>query len=561
MLKKIAIIHFGGIDRLLFAAPAIIGLKRKHEASSIAMFVDDRCKDVLAGWEIVDSVYPVDIRHLLDFSKNNVSTSVSEIFDKKVIPRAEKFDLVVNLSTEPIANLLATYLPADEKIGSIFNADSEAQIDDPWSQYQAAVVGRSILNPFHMADLYKYITRTHSEESGIEIAPYPAARERASAAIGGVTGLKIGLVLSHQWPVAEAIAYSEEILTSFPRATIFLLPPDIGGSTDKNYPRKFQDGIADRTRVQDLSETSGYSDLHALTDAMHMVIGPLTTTTHLAAACGTFTISLTFLDQQLFEAGPYGHGHIVIADENQDATELAIPSTLAAAMTKFAISTNGTAPPTVEQWRIACNSIAEATSPQFKILVSTRVAFHQQDGIERTDLIYSPILSKGATLQECLLTFYRLIWQFDLNGSEDTVGDIAISRTSTISGMINLVDALERLHKIANFGATYARYVKDDLRKNDLALARQDSEKLQEIDNLISAIATEIPALAPLCNFYAVSQYQNRDSDPLKVSEFARLAYERLQVQITIVLDLVQELVSRTNQPISRSERPEAEAP
>jgi hypothetical protein len=162
-------------------------------------------------------------------------------------------------------------------------------------------------------------------------------------------------------------------------------------------------------------------------------------------------------------------------------------------------------------------------------------------------------------MQEAMMTFYRLVWQFDLNASEDTVTNLHVERTSTIGAMMNLVDALEKLHKIATFGASFCRYVQDDLKKNNLELARQDSEKLQEIDNLIEKMGSEVPAVAPLCNYYSVSQYQNRNPNPIKVAELAQLTYERLQVQISIILDLVQEMVTKNKSEEVTPRSPEVE--
>ena len=62
-----------------------------------------------------------------------------------------------------------------------------------------------------------------------------------------------------------------------------------------------------------------------------------------------------------------------------------------------------------------------------------------------------------------------------------------------------------------------------------------------------NTLAQEIEAVAPICNFYHISQAQINDSDPKIVAEKANLAYDRIQLHVNLVLDLVQEIIAKSN--------------
>ena len=179
---------------------------------------------------------------------------------------------------------------------------------------------------------------------------------------------------------------------------------------------------------------------------------------------------------------------------------------------------------------------------QIKILSSQRTIFEQDTGT-RIDLIYEAVSESDTNLQECLLSFYRLIWQLELNHSHDLLTSIELKRQESLDGMTRLVDVLERVHKLASFGISYSRYAKADLQQNNLELAKQDSNRLQDIDNILASTAKNFPAVAPICNFYHVHQFQIREENPELTAALTQISYERIQIQVSAILELISSLI------------------
>lgn len=544
MLRKIAVIQNGSLEQLLHALPAVLGLKQKHDSAQITLFCDKAHIDLTRTWSIIDEIVPVDAESIKAKAAENPNDSLALVFNQSGISNKTKFDRVVNFAFNDFSTLIATHLNSDEKLGPYLDESNELTFANEWSTYFAANVERSILNPFHFVDLYKYVANVQSEDIVAELVPRTEDTEIIDSLLGDTKGLKIGVELKSYWPAQNFIELIIALLTKYERSRIYL----IGTLSERTIARTLHQSIPAelRRRCIDLSGQASINELLALVDRMHLFVGSGGISSHFAASVGTMTLTIDYLNQHLFQSCPYGHGHVIIADDNQDSDQINASPSSVFDIIRFIIETNDSKTPTIEQWQAAFRNKDLTINPRFKVFVTQRQVFHQLNGVERVDFVLEPVSTKNANLQECLIAIYRLIWQFDLNHSEDTMTEVIVSKLESINALPKLVTSLEKLHKLAKFGSHYAGFVLDDLNKNDIKQAKMDSDRLQEIDNLIYTLAREIEALAPISNFYDISQSQIRNTDPIAVAEKAKLSYERIQVHVNLVLDLIQEIVNRS---------------
>lgn len=544
-LSKIAIIQNGAIEHLIHSLPAILGLKNKHPEAVITLYADKAHNAITGTWSIIDRILDVDAEEMRRKAANDPDKSLADIFDSCGLKNNDKYDLIVNLAFNDFSTLLATHLNGKKILGPYLDESNEVTLSNEWSMFFAANVDKSILNPFHFVDLYKYIAEVQDQDIVAELVPGEEYQESIESFFGNEDGLRIGLELKSLWPIQYNLELVLNLLKKYKRCRIYL----IGTMNERPVAKSILSNIPAelKSRCVDLSGQTNINELLALCDRLHLMIGAGGISTHFSAAVGTMTIALDYISQQIFQSSPYGHGHVIIGDDNQENAHVAIPPSTVAKIVDFIIESNGTKAPTIEQWQRAFKNETLTIDPQFKVFVSQRQVFHQLDGTERVDYVLEPVSTKNANLQECLMSIYRLIWQFDLNHSEDTMTEVTLFKKQTLEALPNLAASLEKLYKLAKFGSNYSKFVLEDLHKSDIEQAKLDSDRLQEIDNLIHTLAQEIEAVAPICNFYHISQAQIRDTDPIIVAEKANLAYDRIQLHVNLVLDLVHETISKSN--------------
>ncbi len=543
--KKIAVIQNGAVEHLLHSLPAVLGLKRKHPNASITLYSDKSYAALTNTWTIIDRILHIDTEELKRRSAAEPDRSLAEIFDSCDLKSNQKYDLIVNLSFNDFSTLLASHLSAPKILGPYLNENNEVTLSSEWAMFFAANVDKSILNPFHFVDLYKYIAEVQDQDIVAELLPTEEHLEAVDSFLSNNDGLRIGLELKSLWPIQYNLELALTFLKKYKKCRIYL----IGSMNERPVAKSILSNIPNklRSRCVDLSGQANINELLALTERLHLMIGAGGISTHFSAAVGTLTVTLDYINQNMFQSSPYGHGHIIIGDDNQDSEHIAVPPSTVANIIEFIIESNDTKAPTIEQWQQAFTNKTLSIDPQFKVFVSQRQVFHQFNGVERVDYVLEPVNTNNANLQESLISIYRLIWQFDLNHSEDTMTEVMLFKKQTIDALPNLVSSLEKLYKLAKFGSNYSKFVLEDLHKSDIEQAKLDSDRLQEIDNLIHTLAQEIAAVAPICNFYHTSQAQIHDTDPIIVAEKANFAYNRIKLHVNLVLDLVQEIIAKNN--------------
>ena len=95
---------------------------------------------------------------------------------------------------------------------------------------------------------------------------------------------------------------------------------------------------------------------------------------------------------------------------------------------------------------------------------------------------------------------------------------------------------------------TYSSYILDSLNKGELKRARQESDRLQETENLMFALGKTYSALAPLCAFHEKRQRLIPVNEPTELAEQMCQQFSQMQDRVLVLLDLAKSLFHTTLQ-------------
>ncbi len=139
-------------------------------------------------------------------------------------------------------------------------------------------------------------------------------------------------------------------------------------------------------------------------------------------------------------------------------------------------------------------------------------------------------------------TFYRLLWEHSLNERAITTYDLQVLHENTTSHLCELLKPLEQLYELGNFGRTYSGYVRESLVSGDLPRATHESNRLQEVEELLQALAESKAYLAPLHSFHAERQRLMDNASPIELADEMTSLFSGLQARVVVLLDLAKSL-------------------
>ncbi len=519
-LKKIAIIQLGKIEELLFTLPTISALYKKNENPEITLILSQASTS-------------------LDYKKENIHKIIVVDPEMPKIGETEAYDLLVNLTFTYQGAQLSSALESKARLGPYLNHETqEYELPESWLQYYLSVVNKTNLNPFHLVDIYKYIAQVPEQNTSIEVSP----QEISSFLPLASPSLKIGYEVNKKWPIAHAIESIRDILNAYPQAVVFLLSAGTSASTSDGNEIGKEITHSLGSRCVDLYKQSTPSALMAICNQLDIVVGSCSLPIHLAAACNTLTITLDFFNQNLYQMGPYGHGHLLITYPPNKTGELPISSNFLASTLKFILSHSGDHP-SLNSWK----DFFKTNTSNAQVFLSQRIIFMQKKS-QRVDLIYEPLTENEHSFQGVLFSIYRLVWQYCIHDSNDTIYPVAVKKESTQHALINLLDPIKKLYQAASFGIDYTKKTSVALKYNDLKMAENYSSKLQEVDDLIESLSQKFRPLQPICNFYRTHQFYNKKVDLMEQVNASLNAYETIRKQSLIIEDLIQNVTRKKDE-------------
>ncbi len=470
-------------------APAITALKKQHPGTAIGIVAPESLRE--ASHLIPD----------LDF----FSQDLEETHAESII------DLVSNEPTEC----------------------SEESHD--WKAYLRGPASLPEGNPYHLVDLLRKVTKTDLVDINYELA-CPEAADPSVESLFRAPGLRVAICTA---------SLSQQILDSALESLANLAGPTevflIGTVKDKRLSAAAASKWDGKLSVHDLcGHISMAMNAYVLRSSDICLAGPGDHAL-ISSGYGTFTICVDETPSQGNLLYPYGHGHLVIQQAIGGQLSSAL-STFLGELIVHALSANSGNVPTLEQWQEFADSRIFNYLGKIRLLATQRVEVVFKDGDSFTELHLRPLLFTGSELYEVLHTFYRLLWEHSLNNRSITTYDLQILHQDTTKNLCELLKPLEQLYELATFGHTYSGYVRESLSCGNIERATHESQRLQEVEDLVHALADSQPWISPLVSFHHIRQQLLQADSPIQLAEQMSALFSSMQARVLVLLDLAKSL-------------------
>jgi len=401
-----------------------------------------------------------------------------------------------------------------------------------WKAYAGIASRLSEGNPYHLIDILRKASRADTVDVNFELA-VPEPSDPVPEALSRTGGLRVAVCTSSL--SQEAIESVLEGLASLSGngTEVFL----IGTVKDKRVSSAVARKWDGKLSVHDLCGRHSLamnaavlrgSDISVVGPGLHAII---------SAGYGTFTICVDDKPCRGPLLYPYGHGHLVIQRANAGNFAEAV-SPFLREIIGHALSANNGNVPSLEQWQEFADSMIFGYLGKIQLLATQRIEVLFRDTGSFTELYLRPLLFTGAELHDVMLTFYRLLWEHSLNGRSIATYDLQVLHLDTAPRLCELLKPLEQLYELGNFGRTYSGYVRESLGKGDLPRATHESERLQEVEELVHALSSTQPYLFPLCLFHTERQRLMNNENALALADEMTLLFSGLQNRVLVLLDL-----------------------
>jgi hypothetical protein len=404
-----------------------------------------------------------------------------------------------------------------------------------WKSYLLAAEELEAGNPYHQIDLLRKIAQVDTVDVNFELAA-PEVSEELPEALTKIGGVRIAVCTSSLSPVeVEAVLEGLSQLTA--ATEVFLL----GTVKDKKVSTQLLHKWDGKLSVHDLCGRQSLAANAAVLRGSDIVVAGPGLHALLSSGYGTFTICVDEKPARGPYHYPYGHGHLVI----QRAVINSVASCLAPFLeniVSYALSANQGNVPSLEQWQEFAESKIFDYLGKVRLLATQRIEIVFKDTGSFTELYQRPLLFAGSEIYDVLQTFYRLLWEHSLNERSITTYDLQILHQDTMPLLCDLLKPLEQLYELGNFGKIYSGYVRESLASENLTKAKVESERLQEVEELIHALSSTQPFFAPLCAFHRQRQNLMETENPAQLADEMTLLFSALQSRVFVLLDLARSL-------------------
>ncbi len=403
-----------------------------------------------------------------------------------------------------------------------------------WKAYLCAAECMASGNPFHQIDLLRKTAQVDTMDVNFELAPLEPTEILPEALKSG--GVRVAVCTSSLSQASvEGVL---EGLSQLPAASeVFLL----GTVKDKRIASQLLTKWDGKLSVHDLCGRQSFATNAALLRECDITVAGPGLHSLLSSGFGTFTICVDENPARGPYHYPYGHGHLVI----QPAVTSGVAESLALffrEIVNFALTTNSGSVPSLEQWQNFADSMIHDYLGKIRLIATQRIEFVFKDTGSFTDLHLRPLLFMGAEIHDVLQTFYRLLWEHSLSGRTIASNDLEIFHLDTLPILRDLLKPLEQLYELGNFGKVYSGYVRESLTAGDISGAKRESERLQEVEELLQALASTQPYFAPLFDYHRQRQAPMSAESPLELSDEMALLFSGLQNRVLALLDLMKSL-------------------
>ena len=482
---KIVIRPESSLEAIIALAPTVQALKKKHQNSSLHLLVDPCFHEALPLVPELDGATS-------DHSPN---------------------DIFYDLSNE---------------MGESWGSENIG-----WKAYLQGCSNSSEANSFHLIDVFKRATNLEDFEENFELKGVELKEDALPETITGGTSLRISLCLNSL--SSEQI---QSVLQGISQLEISATVHLIGTVSERKKSALLLSAWGQRIDIVDLCGRQSLAQIAATFQLCDLTICGPGKSALLSSGYGTFSICIDKSINPLHY--PYGHGHLIIQEAGSELFSSAL-STLIKEIVSFAVTANGGNIPSADQWQNFADDRIDDYLSHLRLFITQRVETKNKNHSSFTKMQLKPLLFLGSGAADILQAFYEVVWEASLSNRQ--IGhNIQIIEQNALAEISNLLKPLERFYELAAFGGNYSKLTKQNLEKGDLAAAKVDSARIQEVEDLIYGLGRAFPNLAPICAFHEKRQHLISSNNAVDIAIEMQALFLDMQNRILIILDLAKTL-------------------
>lgn len=486
--QRIAIRPESSLEALLSLSPTICSLRQAHPAAEIGLIAEECFREASA-------LLPEINFFASDF-------------------QAEPDDIVYDLSN--------------------FAGESWGQESADWKAYLQGCSAISLSNPYHQIDLQRKAAGIDSIDVNFELLTPAVGEHTMPGTLEAGGALRVAVCA-----VSLSIDELQSVIEGVARLGIPVSVHLLGTVSEKRKSAILTSAWDGRLTLIDLcgrqslaqaAETLRLCDISFCGPGANALLG---------SGYGTFTVCVDESRNPLHY--PYGHGHLVVQHGDSDEFFRSL-SGLTTEIVRFALAGNQGNVPSLEQWQHFADEKIDDYLARLRFFATQRIEIPLAAGGSFTELHLRPLLFLGAEFDDVMRSFYRLLWEHSLQNRQITTRDLQILHQDSLDKVAKCLAPLEQLYELANFGRTYSLYIRQSLSEGDIGRARNESDRLQETENLIYRLGKSHAALAPLCAFHEKKQRLLPATEPDDLAQQMSQSFADIQSRVLVLLDLASTL-------------------
>ncbi|HEX7085431.1 MAG TPA: glycosyltransferase family 9 protein [Vicinamibacterales bacterium] len=311
-MTRILVIQLCRLGDMLQTTPMLRGLRRAHPGARITLMVFDGFSHTPVPRALYDELAVFPLRSLGESVRTDWTAARRELRAFLDSLGTEPFDLVLNLTGSPTANLLSARVRAREVRGALIAPDRTRVVRHPWMAYFWASQLARTYGCINLVDLFQWTAGVPIDDGRLEIDVPVEARTKMEAWLRtrGWTGepliaLQLGASDERKrWP-PERVAAMANLLPASAGTMVF-----VGSASERPLVGRALARL-DRPAIDAAGETS-VPELAALLGHARLLVTNDTGTMHVAVAVGTRVLDLSTGPVFVHETGPYAAGSVAV---------------------------------------------------------------------------------------------------------------------------------------------------------------------------------------------------------------------------------------------------------
>lgn len=491
---------------------------RKHYSDSLEFLLKS----------VFDNIVTIDTPKLFS---SNLENAFEELTQTITRITTTPIDALINLSFCKPSQYLCGLISAKHKLGPWIGSDNQDYISDKWSQLLYSTVTQGPLNPFHLVDLFKLIIGVKTKK---EVVTTTSSPRKPTIVVHPFASAERKRWKPHKW---SEILYS--LSKNHEDHTIYV----VGAPNESILAQEIFSGQLIKTRkniVNSVGQTSLKDVFERLLEAK-LFIGHDSLIGHLASVAKTRTMTLALGSVRPWETTPYGANNLVLSPRakcfpcfpTEKCAQYICHSDI-----PYQVVTNFAG--LMLQNKDLKQEIEKAASPfltgSCRIFLSE---FHKKSNL----LDLAEIDIKSGNTADILRPLYRMTWALLLGELEENREFPHLSKDAH-GKLLSVMDGIKYIYELSEFGKKYSLSIVEEVAKESPSLSKikANSQKIDEIDKLLSLVKNSHPSLAPVIDYYNIARANLPGGNVVEIAQNSFFVYQ----DSSLATSILNELISKT---------------